>query len=440
MKSPWVTRPSSLVLLTWGSVFALRALPLITFRDLSPQVWQLLLLSGLLYLLGFFGGRSIPLRPSLPKQGPLTASEQRRLVHFVVIFAIIGAAGALLRTYDFLFLRGLDYSSGLGAARLDNIQLVEAAGAGTNYLSAVSRAMIGFSTAAAMIVFLRFELFSWRVARLALLSFAIMLGASALEGGRNTIAVNFVLIFSAALTRKALTKKGVPSSPRLRRALKTMGLLAFALLSYIWIDRLSAVGHESQNATAAIEAVFDIRFNDWINRMEMDGVGNLIFTLIGIVFYYTHGVNEMNWLVTSIGDSHVSLGAYNFDLLALAIQGATGWNIRFDPAMLERAGVYMTGVGELALDYGVTWTPVVLCLIGYLMGSVWRRMKNSNSIASELLNAWGVAGILVSPLYSIIAGFFGVLAVILFFALFFRTTKLHSARDLRPGNAAATAA
>lgn len=349
----------------------------------------------------------------------LTQSEKSKLTTFVLIFACIGALGALMRVYDFLFLRGLDYSAGLGAARLENMRLVEEAGAGTNYLSAISRSLIGFSSVAAMLVFLRFEQFKWDTIRIALLSFATVLGASALEGGRNTIAVNFVLIASCIITRKALGKRGLPEHKNLKRAINIGVLLSLALLSYIWIDRLEAVGHEGQAATAALETVFDMKFADWISQLQIDGVGGILFTLVGIVFYVIHGVNQMNWLVGSIDSQHLSLGSYNFDLPALALQSISGWNVRFDPSVLERVGVYMTAIGELYIDFGFEGTLLALLAIGYLMGSVWSRMKSSNSVASELLNAWGVAGILVSPLYSILAGFFGVLAVMLLFAVLF---------------------
>lgn len=420
MKTLWASRPTYIVLLTWATVFVLRALPIATFHPLTNQVCILLTGGAALYLLGFFLGRNLPLLPmrhSRVNTPSLREKQAHDLGKYVAVLAIIGALGALMRACDFLFLRGLDYSAGIGAARLANMQLVEEVGKGTNYLSALGRALIGFSSVAAMIAFLRFEQLPWKVSRLALMSFAFVLGASALEGGRNTIAVNFLFIAACAITRKSLFKKALPDHSKLRRLIKIGLLLALALMSYIWIDRMSAIGHESQDVTSAIEALFDMQFADWINQMEMDSWGSFIFTLVGIVFYFIHGLNEMNWLVSSLQFEQLSWGAYNFDLPTLAIQAMTGWNIRFDINVLERQGIYMTAIGELFIDFGFVGTLIALLVIGYFMGSVWYRMKRGESVSCELLNAWGIAAILASPLYSIISGFFNVLGVMLIFSV-----------------------
>lgn len=425
MKTSWASRPTYIVLLTWTAVFVLRALPVATFPPLTDQVCILLAAGAGLYLLGFFLGRNLPLLPARKNRHGTAFSREKQvhdLAKYVVFLALIGALGALIRACDFLLLRGLDYSAGLGAARLENMRLVDEVGAGTNYLSAIGRALIGCSTVAAMLAFLRFEQLPWKVSRLALMSFAFVLAASALEGGRNTIAVNFVFIAACAITRKSLVKKALPDHRMLKQFMKISLLLALALVSYIWIDRMGAIGHESENVTSALETLFNVQFADWINQMEMDSWGSFVFTLVGIVFYFIHGLNEMNWLVDSLQFDQLSWGSYNFDLPTLAIQAITGWNIRFDADVLERQGIYMTAIGELFIDFGFTGTLISLLIIGYLMGSVWHRMKRADSVSCELLNAWGIAGILVSPLYSVVAGFFNVLGVILIFGIVFRAS------------------
>jgi hypothetical protein len=191
-----------------------------------------------------------------------------------------------------------------------------------------------------------------------------------------------------------------------------------ALFIYVFIDRFEALGHSPGYAITALENGFNVQFSDALVRSN-DGLTQGILTgLAATSLYLTHTLNELEWVLEWAKYNDLAGGAYNFNLITLALSrlGLPDWN--FPVEKLTRPGVYVSALGELVIDFGV-WGSIAMCaLIGALIGRKWQQTRRNFNVSDEVWLALGLAALLVSPLYSIIPGFLGTLIGAAFFGLF----------------------
>lgn len=414
--------PFKVVTLVWLSVLVARHLPLVSFSPLRPDVVVFLLASYAAFGSGYFLLRYARRRRQAPVSGPEGSApalrEPRlsdRLRKAIVFFALAGALGAALRGVDIFLLRGLDFSGGVSAARLDNIAAVESAGAGSRPLSAVGRLLTGCATVAGLVALLRYEYLTPRLRLFAGASWVLTLVLSVLEGGRNTIVINLVLLLLAGLVRQRSGRPYSPFKPMVKLALKAGTMVVVAYVMFVFADRFQALGYTDSTVISGVERTFSVEVAPWVGKMDPGLAKNVVLSGVMLVIYVGHGADQVGALLDWLGTNAAGYGRYNLDLIALTL-GRVGLPIeRFPFADLPKPGLYVTAIGELVLDIGRSGTIALLFLAGTFVGGLWRTLPIRSKVASELLLCFSLGWLVASPLYSILSGFLGVVLAILAF-------------------------
>jgi hypothetical protein len=412
--------PFKVVTLVWLLVLATRHLPLVTFPALRPDVVVFLLGSYAAFGVGYFLVRYArrvrrASAPEVSVRSPAPSRQPGRLRKAIIFFALAGALGAALRGVDVFLLRGLDFSGGVSAARLENIAAVEMGGAGARPLSAIGRLLTCCATVALLAAFLRYEQLTPRLRLLAGASWMLTLLLSVLEGGRNTIVINLVLVLVAGLVRQRGGRKFSPFKPIVKLLLKAGALVVLAYVMFVFADRFQALGYTDLTVIAGVEKTFSVEVAPWVGQLEPGVMKNVVLSGVMLVVYVGHGVDQIGALLDWLTTNSAGYGRYNLDLIALTI-GRLGLPIgQFPFADLPKPGLYLTAIGELVLDVGRTGTLILLFLTGILMGRLWRILPVRNTVASEMLLCFGLGWLVASPLYSILSGFLGVVLAMLAF-------------------------
>jgi oligosaccharide repeat unit polymerase len=415
--SLWIS-PPLLLTWVWAFVVLLRGKGLIQYPPLSTDVivflfcsYLALVLSYVLFAVPIYNAKAV-------RVTSLNDFQIKRIIALATIFAIIGLIGALYRGLDIFFGRGLDFSQGIGSARLENIGNVEAGGAAQNPLAGIGRIMTNFSSIAAMALVLRWENFTIVRIRLIAVIFFVVLMLSILEGGRNTIAVNFVLLGACVIVRRHQGRIGLPGGNTVRRVIQILSLLLPTFIIYVFIDRFEALGYGMGYAVTGLENGFNVQFSDAVVRSNDELIQGILTGLAATSLYFTHTLNELEWVMEWVKHNDLAGGAYNFYLIALALTRMGLPDITFDLVTLTRPGVYVSALGEFAIDFGLIGAIVVCAVIGAILGRGWLQARRRVNVSGEIWLALGLAGLLVSPLYSIIPSFLGLFIGAALFGLF----------------------
>jgi hypothetical protein len=403
----------------WLGVWGCRHAGLVRFPPLRDDVVAFLGIAYAVfagcYLLaryvrwGEAGSRAAAPRP--PSRAPLSLRQA------VLLFSLAGAAGALARGADMLLLRGIDYSAGFSAARLANISLVEDAGAGAHPLSAVGKLLMGCASVAMVVAVLRFERLPRVLIVSALASWALLLLLSIVEGGRNTIVVNLVLLASACLVRRRQGKRVLPWRRPLRLLLYAMVVLAVTYTFHVFNERFAALGYTDDTVLDGIETTFSVELAPWLREMPPGPAKNTLLGFVMLVIYIGHGVDQLGAVCDWIAVQPLGWGRYNLDLVVIALERAGLPVAQYDVAALPNPGLYRSALGELILDVGRAGTLVLLGGLGAVVGWVWRKLRRGEFLMAELVAAFALCWIFASPLYSIISGFLGVVISMVAFRL-----------------------
>lgn len=401
------TSPPLLLTWVWAFVVLLRSQGLVRYPPLSTEsiVFLFSCYAALLFAYVLF---AVPMRARPVRVVPTIDPAIKRIVVLSTVFAVIGLIGALYRGVDIFFGRGLDFSQGIGTARLENIARVEAGGAAQNPLAGIARIMINFSVIATMALVLRWENFPKVRIRQILAIFYIILILSILEGGRNTIAVSLIMVGACMIVRRHQGRVGLPGGKAVRRAILLLALLVPAFFIYIFIDRFEALGYGVGYAITNLENVFNVKFSDAVVTANDNLIQATLTGLAATSLYFTHFLNELEWVLEWVKHNDLAGGAYNFHLVALVLSRMGLTDLTFDYETLTRPGVYVSAFGELAIDFGFVGAISVCAIIGALIGRGWLNARRRASVSGEIFLALGLAALLVSPLYSIIPAFFGM--------------------------------
>lgn len=419
--------PLALATLAWTGVLAARFAGPVDFPALRPDVLAFLAAA----YAAFAGASVLAFRAGLefvPTGRAEVSGLPPGVRQLVVLFALVGAAGAAARGVDIVFLRGLDFSAGLGAARLQNMALVEAGGAGTRLLAAVGKAVMGASTIAMLAVFLRWEQSPRWLRLLVPGGWALMLGLSVFEGGRNTIVINVVFAVAAGIVRLRTGKSFLPLAGVWRRLVPASLLVLGYFAVYVFIDRFEALGYTDDTVILAIESAYSVEVGQWVRELPAGGTKSTVLGVMMVVIYLGHGVDQLAPLLDWLAVNPLGHGGYNLDLVVLAL-GRIGLPLeRYPFSDLPQPGLYYTGLGELAIDLGVTGTLLLAYCAGLLGAGLWRGVRDRPRLSAELVLCGLLAWILASPLYSILSGFLGVFLAAALFAAAMRLGLRYPAR------------
>jgi hypothetical protein len=260
-----------------------------------------------------------------------------------------------------------------------------------------------------MVAWLRFEVVSRRVLSCAVASWLLLLSLSVLEGGRNTIAVNLLLLGATGIVRRRRGMRFFPLGAFLRQVVKLSLLGVIGYMLYVFVERFAALGYSDETVVSGIEQTYSVEVALWIKEMAAGPLRNLFLGFVMLLIYIGHGLDQLGALFDWLASGSLGWGRYNLDLVVITLQRAGLPLPRFDFEGLPKPGLYFTAFGEIFLDLGFKGTLLFLAGAGFFTGRAWQVLRRSGRLVSELLLSFALCWILASPLYSILPGFLGVL-------------------------------
>ncbi|MEQ9370536.1 MAG: hypothetical protein RIG63_16160 [Coleofasciculus chthonoplastes F3-SA18-01] len=333
-----------------------------------------------------------------------------RLDKFTFIISLIGLIGSFMLAVDLLFGRGIDFSQGLSAAR-DSMhqQVSEQGGIPTGHpWSIAARVFSGFLPVAALISLLRMDQLRASTLRLVFISLILQFASDSLSGGRNTIFMTLLLLVMAIFLR--ISQKREPLINRLmvfKKFKKWSSLIFIAFIGYIFfifIERESIRGRNLIQSYENIQNAWLLTFSFDVNSfVQNEGIiAHTILAVVYLLVYIVHSLNEINLLCSQIPEPGPFYGIHSLFLPAL-LANKLGW-ISSDSIVgvtesLKRSGVYFTALGSIYLDFGYTFSFIIFFVFGFIMGFIWKLFKLGYGLYIEMLCAYFLLTIVLSPFY-----------------------------------------
>lgn len=158
-------------------------------------------------------------------------------------------------------------------------------------------------------------------------------------------------------------------------------VLLLTLSSWIFLERLSAVGMTPAQSVYRSVYAFTVEPNSWSG--DLLGSDSAFLQMVGFTYlyvsqYFVHGVLEFGYLMDHFRGPHT----YGADMLGVYfkfIAAATGAQNTDDAVMAAqpRTGIFTTFFGPLYVDFGWVGIPLML-LFGVIAYRVWRRAKEGD--------------------------------------------------------------
>ncbi len=333
-----------------------------------------------------------------------------KLDKFVTFIAFLGLIGSGLLAIDFLFLRGIDYSEGLSAAREVMQQTVTDRGGipvGRPW-SIIARALSGFVPVAALTSILYLEYLRSRTLFWVIVSLGFQIFTDVLSGGRNSIFMTLIFLVSGILIRTNRRNKTLGVNPqKIQKFGKLLLIFTFTFVVYalfIFIEREGLRGRMLVDAYTNMEMNWHLSFSFNISRFG-DGeniLHQIILACNYLCIYIVHGLNEINLLITQTPNLSPVYGLHSFympSLLANRLGFISSEVLLNASESIERSGVYFTALGSLYVDFGYWFSLVVFLALGFTTGICWKSFKLGYGLCFELICGYLLLSVITSPFY-----------------------------------------
>jgi hypothetical protein len=344
-----------------------------------------------------------------------------KLADFTMFLALLGLISGVMFIIEYLFIRGVDYSQGLSVARAQIRDQIAARGgvpAGRIW-SLVARFLSGLPPLAAAIPLLRPQKFNSRILSVILIIFSIFVLSISqiLTGTRNGIFM-IIVFLSMVFILKISREKNYLSHKTIKIYFITflMGIsISFIYFSFIFLDRTALTNMSILETYKSLEEVFLVDINKSILEAAIENQGGFIskIQLIFIYFsiYITHGFHELNLLLSQIPEPGPCYGFYNFSLLLYLANrfGLIPFTLinEVENSMV-RQGYYTTLLGYIYIDFGYIFSFVIFLGLGIITGFMWNKFRAKTGIFAEIICAYILFTIVISPFYSPLAAGNGI--------------------------------
>jgi hypothetical protein len=238
-----------------------------------------------------------------------------RVVWWALAISLIGLQSL---AYDKIFIQGIDYSEGVAFAREEWRRLgEEREGEASSAFSAIGYLLGSAYYVALVLVLTQPTTLSDRQRGAALLMvFALVLGNSALTGGRSSILLLVAVAASALTARRDIRLRMVLSSARLRMLLRLALLGGLGYVVYVFYERAAS------SDTRAIEYAFDfmpflgLEVAAWYRDSLGDSaVGALSAMLVLTLSYITHSFASVAAIIDAPPEDAVILFRHALNIL-----------------------------------------------------------------------------------------------------------------------------
>lgn len=409
--------PVKMLYIVWSIYLTIVAMPIIIYRAEGAIVAWLFVLGFLgLYTIGYYFGYHVLVIPRKSTKRWVTRKwvhysgyiVNSRLNLFVLVLALLGITGSLMRGYDLLFFRGIDWQEGVTAVRLFRGAITAAEGIQGGLLQVVSHLLMGVAVFGGVLAILEAERLKFNSMRMAFVSVGFLMGISFLEGARNPIFIAFGFFFSALLVRTVLGKRAMPRIP-FRKLVKwiIVPLVIFFFMS-VFIEREMLRGRDSYNVLLHLETSFsaDIPQVFFDLAARNDVISRALIPFMMGYHYIAHSFSELAHLLTHSPAPGPYWGWYSFHMVGLFMNNVLGFSvpdIHHILASLYRAGTWTTMLGFICVDFGFHLSFLVFLLFGIVSGVTWKMLQMKKNISWEVLAVYILTVILFSPLFLIIA-------------------------------------
>lgn len=307
------------------------------------------------------------------KSSIVLKSMSLKKYNFICSFStLVAPIGLLMLAYDRIFIREIDYSIGLRAARY---QWLNAEIAGSIW-SKIGNLLVPFSYC-----MLFMGLFHWESCTklkkffTIIIGFGVQIGLAMLNGGRSNILISIVFAFVVCIIRKMKNKTFMPSIPLNKTLIMLFGVFLFYYASILFyafsennIDYLKKVVYM---LGGEVKTEYLLNNNKFIN------------TIILIFLYLFHGVYYSGAVILYPSESislsqNVSLRVFLYALSRLQI---IEYNIE-PPKFDIGAGTFISLPGILLHDYGYGGFICVTLILGLLFGIAICLLSKSQNISN----------------------------------------------------------
>lgn len=345
------------------------------------------------------------------KESPPVGIRKYQRIYYFALW--MGLFGIILRTADWIFVRGLSF----GVTSLRNRELLEVGS--SSLIAVVSLGLMPMILAAYI---LRLSLSARNVqigTRLDLVVCLAWPGLNILVGSRSVILV-YVFVFILMLSY--VTKR-----IKLHHMLLVAGVIFGVLfvMNLILFNRLEAMGLSYHDTARLSGYTYFVPLTDgFLTFLDRSGetLSKTLFLVAHYAQYVLHGVFEFVFLFENYSGSH-TFGTYQFFYVFKALGNFLGIGLNIEDVLsgIPRVGVYETFWGSAYVDFGYFALPFGF-LIGLIAGILWRKAY-AGDIFSLPLYAVFLYILALSPIVNGIL-FSGGLFYILSFSLFKAISKL----------------
>ncbi|TBL67772.1 O-antigen polymerase [Paenibacillus thalictri] len=293
------------------------------------------------------------------------------------ILFVVTSIGILLRFYDLLIVKSFFSYSSITDFRIN----YEANDSGI--VSITSAILFPFGVALSMFTIYLYKYLGSKHYILSFISLMCILFYPVLRGGRTTLTLLFVIIaVSIVLTNPAFIKK------QLKKLFIYVILFIFGLLFFVYsmniiIDRLEFNGFTIPSHLEYMQPEYGIFIpENIIDLTRNEGiVAKLIYTLISLSWYCTHGLFEFFYLFDNFSLDNLVFGAQQFYPIFkfLELVGLSSITQEYLSSIVPMPGVYTTFYGPVFIDFG--YLGFLYCfLLGVLIQYLWTKIQINTPI------------------------------------------------------------
>jgi hypothetical protein len=309
--------------------------------------------------------------------GVAPVPRSRTIIRVAFVMSIIGLAAL---TYDKLFIQGIDYSEGVAVAREEWRRLgEEREGAASSLLSAIGYLFGSAYFVALVLALTQVRELTARERMAALVGcFALLIGNSALTGGRSNVLLFAAFALASFSARRGLRLGGLLHSRWQRTVLKGLAVAAVAYTVYIFYERARAGGESALFYAIDFLPFLGVEANrGWRESLSDDALGSLQAMLVLAGSYVAHSFATMAAIVDAPSEDKTIVFLHLAGILAkLGIVGPPDgdWFL---------SGRFPSLPGAFLHQFGVLGLAVASVLLGAMAGAaaIWTARSPRSLIA-----------------------------------------------------------
>ena len=309
------------------------------------------------------------------KMAPAVPPSTRTANLLIVVFMVIGAAGAAAVVFDFAVLRNYGFTTSAATIRLEEVVASLKGLSTSSPISGAGRLAIPAFVPAVCLAVIYWKQTTTATKVISAVCLLILLFEQfRFEGGRFFLtAMALCAVLTAALSPAlAAQRRSLFANRKLLTRLAILAALMFAFFTYVFIARIADQNGFFWSSFLSYTSNFFIEI-DRSTIQRFDGFfGGTWYSITMLWLYATQGVTEFDQIVRMDYFQHAN-GGYQFLQLTQISDSLFGTNLIYDRfANLPHMGTYVTLPGSIYIDFGAVVTVASGALFGMIAArSAW---------------------------------------------------------------------